>query len=179
MTSQSFFAIQMTSNTTPSPFVVSASSEIAGSYDAWHAFDGGTQTGAYYLADWLTNAHATGWIQIDLGAANALPVTCYKMMSSINGTSYNPTAWSLLGSNDGTFATYTVLDTQSGVTFLSNTASTQIYTFSNTTVFRYIRWNFTANNGAGYLGLNEILLGYTTPGASGGGVPLIGEGLVF
>lgn len=53
------YETKMTSNTTPTPFVASASSELSG-YPAWKAFDGTS------ILDnsWFTNGVKNGWIQI-------------------------------------------------------------------------------------------------------------------
>ena len=58
----------MSNNTTPSPYVASASFEYNASYEAWKAFDGLSYT-MWWLLGRTPAQHLTDWIQIDLGAS--------------------------------------------------------------------------------------------------------------
>jgi len=57
----------MSNNTTPSPYVASASFAYSSSYDPWKAFDGLSYT-MWWLLGRSDAEHLTDWIQIDLGA---------------------------------------------------------------------------------------------------------------
>jgi len=63
------------------------------------------------------------------------------------------TAWTFLGSNDGT--TWTTLDTQSGITW-PTVGQTQSFIFANTTAYSYYRINITANGGDAFTQIAEI-----------------------
>ena len=84
----------MTANNAPSPLVASASSGTA-----WNAFDNNTAA-AYWQ---LTSGGTTGWIQLDLGAGNAIVPTAIKMAPRTTGTRDTDEV-SLYGSNTGAFS---------------------------------------------------------------------------
>ena len=135
----------LTSDTSQSPFVVSASSNN-GSWPEWHAFEGSAGAG------WATaNGTTTGWLQIDLGSAKTLG------SYAIQGTSDTPQApntFTMEGSNDG--ATWTTVDTRAGQTW--GAYETKLFTCTSPGSYRYYRLNTTLNNGGQYVQVAELSL---------------------
>jgi len=145
----------MTSNTTPSPYVVSATSQYSGgtSYWAFNAFDKNNING------WLSNARPTVAFPqaLVLNYASTLSIDSYTVMSAYyDYGSVSPRDWTFEGSNNGT--SWTVLDTRSGVTtWASNTRYS--YTLASQASYQYYRMNITANNGSTqYVGVGELEL---------------------
>ncbi len=142
----------MTSNVLPTPFVASESSVALAAYSA---FDGTDNYAETYV--WPS------WIQIDLGAGYTIGSYALKAGPV---AARAPKAWTLLGSNDPTFATSTLLAT---VTNQTAWATGEVRTFACDTItgpFEYYRWVFTENNGdATYLLVREFYL-YDAPTSS-------------
>lgn len=125
--------VTMSNNTTPSPFVASASNEGGGA--AYQAFDNAD-------SQWVASA-TTGFLKLDFGSA-LWAVDEYRIEPQ--STTRAPNAWTFEGSNNDT--DWTTLDTQSGVTtWVTGTPKT--YTFTNVVKYRYYRLNISANNGDG------------------------------
>lgn len=143
----------MTSNTTPAPFIVSASDQQSGfeAYKAFNTLSGSSDT-------WMTNSNiVNGWIQLDLGSS--MVFNCVRITSR-NGVGYDthsPKDFEILASNDND--TFTKLGT-----FNSNTAwknyEQRLFTFNNTTAYRYYRVNVLSNNGGVIVAINNITFGY-------------------
>jgi hypothetical protein len=116
--------VVMTSDTTPSPYVTSASSVFSASYQAWQAFDNSTST------DWATNGVTTNfWVKIDFGSAFYADRAEVKCRDSDEC----PNDWRIEGSNDD--AAWTVLYSQaSGMPQTTTTVN-----FTKTGTFRYYR----------------------------------------
>jgi len=145
---------KMTSNTTPSPFTVTASSSYNSTYPPWKAFSH-TNVDAY--DSWVTaNGQTTGWLTIDMGSKvkiNTFKITS-RNYSDSNQTS--PKDFSLLGSNDGIeFATLKVVTNE--VTWGMNMSKS--YLLNEDVDYRYYKLNITAINGRSYvaIGLLEFL----------------------
>lgn len=90
----------MTSNSAPSPYVISADSVLNSGFQEWYTFDSSDST------RWTgeTNGTQTDWIQVDLGASgeksfNWMQVK-YRGPSVTIGT---PEDFDILGSNTGDF----------------------------------------------------------------------------
>lgn len=101
----------MTSNTTPSGFVVSASS-VHGTYGCWYAFDGVDSTASIGNRIWHSGAGIPQWIMLKFPAQIKVVRFSVKNRADIDtGKPYGPTAFELQGSNDGvefdTLGTYT------------------------------------------------------------------------
>ena len=132
----------------PSPLVALASSEVNSSNEAWNAFDLSSTTA------WLA-ATNSGWLQIDLGAGNAVVSTAYSIQATISGDlTFMMTGWTLSGSNNG--SSWTILDTESGITWTA--LQTQTWSFTNTTAYRYYRLTSTSNAGGVYCGIGELII---------------------
>lgn len=87
----------------------------------------------------IFNFTAPAWIQLKFTQPHY--GGAYTMTSANDSPQRDPTAWQLLGSNNG--ITWTVLDTRSGEVF-TDRFQTKKYTFSNSTAYSYYRLNITA-----------------------------------
>ena len=162
--SQSFTVVDfaphdLTSDTSHSPYVASASSETGGA--ALLCFDALAGNG---LGD-LTPL--PGWFQLDTGAGNAYVLSAYAFHTGALGTDQIPVAWTMEGSPDGT--TWTTLDTQSG---RPNVAGYYAFpALSSTAAFRYFRLNITAVHAGTWAEVDELYLfgnaGTVTPAQRG------------
>jgi hypothetical protein len=138
----------MTSATTPNG-IVSASASLNSSYAAWYAFaynlpNGNTQT-------WATSGNS-GWLQYQFPIAHT--VVKYDITNRNEpGVTRSPTSWTFQGSNNG--STWTVLDTQTGVSaWLSAANTTLSYTFTNTTPYTHYR--IQVQNSDAYIGIGRL-----------------------
>lgn len=135
----------------------SASSELAGNFQAWRAFDKviGSSGGA---GTWITNSVTTGWLQYQFGSAKT--IASYTLTSANGLAARMANAWTLKGSNTGSFSgEETTLDTRSGETSWTSGGQTRTYSISSPASFSYYRLTVTANNGDGtYLEIDEMTL---------------------
>ncbi|WP_216848935.1 discoidin domain-containing protein [Pedobacter sp. L105] len=76
----------------------------------------------------------------------------YTITSGNDSPDRDPKNWKLLGSNDG--SNFVQLDLRSGETFAARN-QTKIYTFNNSTAYKYYRLSITASNGSADLQLSE------------------------
>ncbi|MFJ6207308.1 discoidin domain-containing protein [Lysinibacillus sp. NPDC092081] len=145
------YETKMTSNTAPSPLVVSASSEFNSNYLAWKAFNG-TNNGSY---DYYSSAiGTTGWIQIKYDKkvhANIVELSAFKDTQQLaNGM---PKDFNILGSNDGTnFVRLAELRNQTWIN-----GETKKYKFRNSNEYQYYRIEALSTNGYEYICIGEIL----------------------
>lgn len=147
--------IKMTSNTTPNPFIVNASSEYDKGFPAWKAFDGDETTSTN---GWVTaNNSPEGWIQINLGSK--YPVNIFKILARNGGLSLNqlPKDFKLEGSNNGID-----FDILKELNDISNWVEGKYLSFSLSKYhsYQYYRLSISANNGGNYTAIGEIKLGY-------------------
>ncbi len=93
----------MTSNTTPSPLVASASSTYGAGYEPYKAF---VLAGSNASYRWISGGvSAPQWIQVDLGAGNEITPTSLRLCADdVGGSGYYVTNFTLLGSNTGAFS---------------------------------------------------------------------------
>ena len=146
-TGSSLLSPVMTSDTTPSPYVVSASQELGG-YPASAAFDNNLGT------DWLTSTSPTGTIEIDMSSATS--INYYTIAPSHLTTAASPENWTFQGSNDN--SAWSTLDTESGVTNWVASVP-EIFKLGSTYSYRYYRLNVTQNDGYPVLGISEFTFG--------------------
>jgi hypothetical protein len=133
----------MTSDTAPSPYVISASSEAYGA--AYYAFN---QTIAMFTGTWTTGATTSGWLKVDMGAGNPKVINKYRINQN---ATYQPQDWTIQASNND--VDYVVLETVvSGV--YNPDYWTNWHTFVNGNSYRYYKINITRSNGA-YISLTE------------------------
>jgi len=101
----------MTSNTAPSPYVASASSEESSSFKAYQAFQGGVGVGQYWVGTggW-SGGFGSDWLKIDLGSGASKKLYSYNVrVNSWPEPLRAPKAWVLHGSNNN--SDWTLLDT--------------------------------------------------------------------
>lgn len=128
----------MTSNTSPSPYVASASSDPVG-YHPWNAFDG---TGG----GWVGSGPAA-WLQIEIGTSYVLD--SYSISAAETSSSRAPSAWTMEGSPDG--STWTTLDTKTGITGWGSPSTRTFAIATPGSGYQYFRINITANGDGGTL----------------------------
>ncbi|MGG4105134.1 discoidin domain-containing protein [Paenibacillus lautus] len=90
---------KMTSDTSPAPYVASASSVSSTTYPAWKAFNGIVDV---RNDSWIASKDNNEWLQIDYGVGNGKFVTSYAItnVEFTNGTQNAPKKFKLLASND-------------------------------------------------------------------------------
>jgi len=130
----------MTSNTTPSPYVVSSNNNWEG-YEAWKAFNNTlVNSGDTYLTQ---SGTTTSWLKIDFSTTTK--VDAFSLYYR-NNTTYNevPKTFILYGSNDdSSYEQIIKVDSQS----LWATAEGRLYKFPFSVSFRYYKLNILENNG--------------------------------
>lgn len=148
---------EMTSNVTPSPYIVSCSSAYSDTYEGWKAFNGTTIDGD---DAWMTaNGTVSGWLSIDLNAPTI--VNCYRLAARniAGGGSFCPRDWTFEGSNNN--LNWDILDTRVFVMFQDY--ETKTFAFQNNTPYRYYRINITSNwTGTDYISIGELTLYQTS-----------------
>ena len=93
----------------------------------------------------------------DFGSGNSQKVNEYKVYFSRAGVGYNargPKEWTFEGSDDK--KTWTILDSQTGVTWSSKNDSPKTCSFKNNVAYRYYRIKITASGATDYLELNQL-----------------------
>lgn len=143
----------MTSNTTPTPYVVTESSFYNNVCKGWKAFTG-TLTGTE--DSWLTLSGKTaGWVTIDLGEEkmiNGFALVCRNSPTNYKETF--PKDFTFEGSNDGVNFTVLKTVTQESVSTLMER---KVYMLGSQK-YRYYKVNVTANNGGTAVGIGNIEL---------------------
>lgn len=120
---------------------------------------------------WAASSNNTGWVQIDLGAGNEKTLVKIIPHATGGGDGQCIDGFTFLGSNDGSnFTTlYTMANGQGTTEFGSGTALTSAtFDFTNTTAYRYYRFNITQTGTSSSRSLATVyeLYGYeavTTP----------------
>lgn len=140
----------MTSNTTPSPYVVSTSSSYTSAtdsenYDGWYAFNG--EVSGAIKDCWATkNGTITGWIMLDFGYKTKVDVLSIKPRLSItsNGLTSMPKDFELYGSDDG--RAFTLISSMSNI---NDWAYGEFSTFllPSNTKYRMYKIKILSNNG--------------------------------
>lgn len=106
-------------------------------------FDGITSSKWYSLAGTMEADHPYPiWAQVE--TEKALTIGSYSIVSGDDCDFRDPTDWAILGSNDG--ATWTTLDTQTGVLFDSRHQE-KVFTLSQTCTYRFLRFRVDAVRG--------------------------------
>lgn len=122
----------LSSNSSDANFLTSASSDNT---NAYNPFGSGLWTGS----------NAALPIQLIQNATGAPQATTKYTIQAYNNGANTPSAWTFEGSMDG--SSWTVLDTQSGITSWS-AFEVKSYPIVNAVVYNYYRLNFSASNGA-------------------------------
>lgn len=140
--STDFAPHNMTGNSSPSPYVASASTEFSSTFAAWKAFEGNPGFAAYWLGD---NA-GVDWLRIDLGSGNDQLLDNYSIqVNTIDEPLRAPKAWTMEGSPDG--SSWTTLDTRTNQTSWAAGSIRNFTCATRTTAYRYFRVNISQNNG--------------------------------
>jgi hypothetical protein len=133
----------MTSNTTPAPYVASASETHSAPYEPFYSFDGNAGTYSHSARPLVTVPY---WIQIDLGSPKR--VTHYVYQPRPDGATTVPYqqwySWSLAGSNDAT--NWTTVDIVPSVADFA-WSERRVYACDIVATFRYWRWTVTVGTG--------------------------------
>ncbi len=98
-------------------------------------YDGNTTT------KWLDKS-ATSWVQWQYATAKTW--NKYDITSGNDNSARDPKNWNLKGSNNGT--SWTTLSTLTNQTWSARNL-TKSFTFTNSSSYKYYRWEITANNG--------------------------------
>ena len=144
----------MSTNTTPSGEAAS-SSEFSSNYTSFYAFDHQAGMSGVWNSWVSQNGTPNGWLSYHFASAQVVSAYSIRARYSTDGASNAPNAWTLEGSNNG--STWSALDAKSGQTF--SIGQERTFTFANSTAYTYYRINITANNGAAYVGIDELQLG--------------------
>ncbi|MFG3431966.1 discoidin domain-containing protein [Lysinibacillus fusiformis] len=144
------YETKMTSNTTPSPLVASASSIYSSNYPAWLAFNG-TRTDVNNC--WITSLLTDQWVQIDF--KDKKRVSHIEVVGMGVNTTSSPKNFTVFGSNDGvTF--YPVLKINNQTNW--GTFESRGFNFNHVVKYRYYRFHIHDNNGyASYSGVVDIV----------------------
>lgn len=112
-----------------------------------------------------TTGSVPRWLKYDLGVGVTKTIERYSVMARTADAKGKPTDWQFQGSNND--ADWDVLDTQSSITWSGD--GPQIFSFSNSTAYRYYRLYITGTSGGVYVQVRE-LTGHeaTTTGAVDG-----------
>jgi len=149
------YQLNMTSNTSPVPYVASASSIWSTSFEPWKAFNGTNKDGS---DSWVTATGVhSGWIQIDLGKPYAINNIAISARADSTAPTTAPKDFTILGSIDG--VSYVELFRKTGETKWTN-AETKEYNFNNNIKYRYLKVDVQSDNGGSYIGIGEIRIGY-------------------
>jgi len=127
----------MTSYTTPAPYVASESNPYAG-YPAWYSWDGNASTYSHSANPTTTEAY---WIKIDLGSAKYVTGYTYQVRPEAN----SPQQWKdwlFQGSNDN--VNWTTVDTVTNNPIQATGSAVVGYACDNPGTYRYYRWYVTA-----------------------------------
>jgi F5/8 type C domain len=133
----------MTSDTAPSPYVVSQSETYAG-YPAYLSFDGNILSHSHSAVPVLTRPY---WIKIDLGSSRFVSQYNYQARDTSGGGTvpYQQwKSWTFEGSNDN--STWTLVDTVSNVPDFT-LSEKRTYPLDVPSSFRYWRWTVTLATG--------------------------------
>lgn len=147
---------QMTSDTTPSPYVASASAYYSNSTYSWNPYKAFNHTSSPDVVDdsWVVN-DLIGWLQFKFDSS--VKVSHYVVVAkgySNGAETQSPKDWTFEGSNDG--STYDILHTVTGEINWTS-AERRSFTFENSSEYLYYRINITANNGdTTYLSIGEL-----------------------
>ncbi|MFJ5468532.1 discoidin domain-containing protein [Pectobacterium carotovorum] len=144
----------MTSNTSQSGYIASASSQWDARYFAWRAFDGKNINDLCWVAGKNIASSPPEWLQITL--PSAVSIQSYTIKNRFSGLMGNPRSWELQGSNNN-FSTWDVLHSIENDTNNSAGAVRSFQLSSIVTYSSYRLW-ITEQNGTGALTVGEFEL---------------------
>jgi hypothetical protein len=128
--------------------IVTARAGSSATYEGIKAFDNNNYT------KWF-NPSPSGatWIQYQFCNSAAYAINSYLLTSADDMYTRDPKTVRLSGSNNG--VDYVVLDSRSNIVFASR-FQTLTFSFSNSTPYKYYRFDFTSSTGSDGLQLSEI-----------------------
>jgi hypothetical protein len=136
----------MTSANSPSPYIVSGSSQWSNEFAPFKAFDKDPRT------RWSAQSGlSTGWLRIDCGVPKVF--NKYRFLSSYY-SSYPPLSWTIQGSNDG--VSWQTVDTQTDFPYVPQKSWSPWVTFVNSVAYRYYMMDITASYSTSYLNIAEL-----------------------
>ncbi len=103
---------------------------------------------------WGVTGAGPWWVKYDLGAGVTKTVLRYMLGADATEFDRMPTAWTFQGSNND--SDWTTLDTQTGITWLSN--ERKVYAITNATAYRYYKINMTATGEANLIRMADIAM---------------------
>ncbi len=135
--------VTMTSNTTPPPYVASASAEVDADHRAYKAFDNDVNS------EWMGGGGAPWYLQFDWGAGTLRVLGRY----TVSETAFfaflfparTPNEWQIEGSLDA--ITWFVIDFVTGQTGWDVTPVRSFQCDVETDAYRYFRMTILTNNG--------------------------------
>ena len=158
-TSEDYATPVMTSNSTPTPVVISASSAYGGGYEPYRALD--QNTGTYWHSS--SGISFPQWLKAFLGAGNGQIVNKARFRSSSDSNGI-PTYVEIYGSNND--SDYDLL--YSGSFSIGSSTWTAFFTWVNSTSYEYYRYTITAVNNEQKVTLAELHLVPVVPVAPAG-----------
>ncbi|MEO5362801.1 MAG: discoidin domain-containing protein [Magnetococcus sp. DMHC-8] len=139
-------------------YAVAESDHWADGYEGWRAFDGNSGTA------WVSQTVSAGFLTIDYGAGVTCKLTAYKI-TPFSATLGSPKTFAFKGSNNG--ASWTTLDTQTNMTTGWSDGVERIFSFANTTAYRYYKLEVTNTNaGGGSISVKIVQLRFDDAGDS-------------
>ncbi|GAA4881690.1 hypothetical protein GCM10023310_72140 [Paenibacillus vulneris] len=150
--------VPMTSNTTPTGYVVTASYDSQNSYSPWHAFNGVIAPSGGNDC-WISNKNNNEWIAYEFPAPIAIGKYAIATRG-VNGPASNPQKWTFDGW-DGT--KWVTLDAQSNINNWLANADMKTFLVRNSTAYKKYRlyvYEATPNGGfpASYIQIGELLM---------------------
>ncbi len=120
---------------------IAGSGDFSASESKARIFDSNPST-KWLSQDNVPSAAKPIWISFQIPAVKT--VKAYSIVSANDASERDPKDWKFYGSGDG--STWTVLDTQSGITFASRFQQ-KIFRFENSTAYQYYKLEISANAG--------------------------------
>lgn len=138
---------QMTSNTAPSPYVISTDISVLVGNEPYKAFDNNVTPRQLNEGPFRDGAHQgyNHYVRVDVGVSTGVICRGFTITACGNGGTYVPPDWRLEGSFDAT--NWITLDRQAGQIFANSEKKS--YTFNNASSYRYYQWYWTANPSSG------------------------------
>lgn len=139
----------LTSNTTPSPYVVSASSgDASGTYAAFNSFNNDNK------GWWSRSGNTNQWLQIDYGEGELKKISKYALTAA---STRGPRTWRIEGSNDTVI--WDILDYQADVTYPTTGLNGRTeYGIDAPDYYRYYRIFVESNNGGSSIVITRLEL---------------------
>ena len=154
----------MTSNSSPSPLIISASSEHSSpDCPAWRVFDQNEGHSKDPQECWIASSAASEanpqWVQIDFGVGAVVVINKYRLLSrNSSDPAYvsAPRDFELSGSNDS--ANWVVMDSRMDLAQLPSNTWSDYLTFTNGAGYRHYRFTIKKSWGEGLTSLSQLKL---------------------